>query len=390
MNLLKILFISSLFFFIFGEIIRFDFGNGIFARPFDIVVGILFTSWIIYKIIRKKKIGRKSILVLISSFIVWGVFSLLINFSKLSREQFFVSLLYPVRWMVYAGMFFIVSDFDNDFKKKINNILIIVGSLIVFLGYVQYFLYSNLKNLFYLGWDEHIYRMFSVFLDPNFAGAFFVLFFLFLFNNYFQNRNKLLIFIIIFTLGAIFLTFSRSALIMLVVSASSMFFLLGKKKLILLLVLIMALVISISSRYSNIENINLFRSTSSEARLQTAGVAIKIFENNPILGVGFNAYRYAQAGYNLANSTVLIPSHSDATTDNSILFILATTGIVGFIIYALLWFNLLKNVSLLAVVSFVGVLVNSLFINSLFYPFIMFWLWIILALSIKKHDRNIG
>jgi hypothetical protein len=40
----------------------------------------------------------------------------------------------------------------------------------------------------------------------------------------------------------------------------------------------------------------------------------------------------------------------------------------------------------LAIASVAGIFVDSMFINSLFYPLIMFWLWIILALSIKNHN----
>ena len=292
--------------------------------------------------------------------------------------------MYLLRWLAYAGVFFVISDFDNDFKKKISNTLIIVGSLVVGLGYLQYFFYSNLRNLYYLGWDEHMHRMFSVFLDPNFAGAFFVLFFLFLIGVFLKNKNISAGILLMLTLGAVFLTFSRSALIMLIISSSLLFVLMHKKIWIAILFGITILVITMSSRYFSIENINLFRIVSSEARLATAKEAVRIILSRPIFGVGFNSYRYAKLDYGLRNNKLYLISHADAGVDNSFLFVAATTGIVGFILYLFLWFRIFKIASILAIASIAGIFINSLFINSLFYPFIMLWLWIIIAIKVNR------
>ena len=43
------------------------------------------------------------------------------------------------------------------------------------LGLMQFFLYPDLRNLMYLGWDPHYYRLFSTLLDPNFVGIILVL-----------------------------------------------------------------------------------------------------------------------------------------------------------------------------------------------------------------------
>ena len=56
-------------------------------------------------------------------------------------------------------------------------LLLFSGLVIVGLGFVQYFFYLGLRNLYYLGWDEHLSFIFQL-LDPNFAGAFPALFFI--------------------------------------------------------------------------------------------------------------------------------------------------------------------------------------------------------------------
>ena len=383
--MIKKLFIVILFLFTFGEIIRLDFGNGIFIKPLDIGVGLVVFLWLISKFMKRERIKQKYIYIPVLFFAGFGFFSLLINHSNLNINQFFISLMYLIRWVVYAGIFFVVLDFDKNYKKLTSKLLIIFGSAVVVLGYIQYFFYSNLRNLFYLGWDEHMYRMFSVFLDPNFAGAFFVLFFLFLADIFLKKKSLMIGLLAFLTLGAVFLTFSRSALIMLIVSSGMLFVLQKKKIWILLLLLITFVALAISSRYFNIENINLFRVVSSQARLETAKNAVSIISENSLIGVGFNSYRYAQFRHGFRNESNII-SHADASSDNSFLFVLATTGIVGFILYLFLWFRLIKITSILASASVLGVFVSSMFINSLFYPFIMLWLWIILALSIKNHN----
>lgn len=380
MGILKKIFILVLFLFPLGEIVRIDLGNSIVVKPLDIGVGILVLSWIIFKFFKKQKINQTRILTPAILFVLSGFFSLIISSLHLSSQEFLVAFSYLLRWAAYAGIFFVVSDFDKEIKKKISNLLIVAGSLIVGLGYLQYFFYSSLKNLFYLGWDEHMYRMFSIFLDPNFAGAFFVLFFLFLINLFVKEKKVFIGLLLALTLGAIFLTFSRSALIMLIASSGILFVLLNRKIWIALLLGIVFVALIISSKYFDVENINLFRVVSSQARLETSKNAIKIIGDQPIFGVGFNAYRYAQLRYGFINDKAEVVSHADAGVDNSILFVLATTGIVGFLFYNLMWIKIIKTANALVIASVMGLLINSLFINSLFYTYIIFWLWVIIGL----------
>lgn len=381
MNLIKKIFILVLLIFPLGEVFRLDSGNGFVIKPLDVGVIILALSWLAFKFFKRQKIKQKYILIPILLFLSSGFLSLAISNLSLSLNESLISFSYLVRWVAYAGIFFVVGDFDHNFKKKISNLLIFIGFSVVGLGYLQYFFYSNLRNLYYLGWDEHMARMFSVFLDPNFAGAFFVLFFLFLVTKFFEKKSISIGILSILTLGAVFLTFSRSALIMLIISSTLLFVLMNKKIWIAALLITVFMVISFSSRYFNIENINLFRVVSSEARLKTAKKAVEIIISHPIFGVGFNAYRYAKLDNNARNNNLSLASHADAGVDTSLLFVMATTGIVGLILYVFLWVRVFKTASILAIASIAGVFVDSLFINSLFYPPIMLWLWIIIAIK---------
>ncbi len=180
MKLLKILIILALVLFPFGELLRCDVGNNIVVKPLDILVGVAAIWWVIWKVKSAKfKVQNHPFYLPLIIFVSVGLLSLFINLSWLRPEAFFVSLLYLIRWAAYAMLFPIVLSLDDRFKKKLIALLFFDGLIILAAGFLQYFFFNNLKSLYHLGWDDHMHRIFSVFFDPNFAGAFFVLFFLF-------------------------------------------------------------------------------------------------------------------------------------------------------------------------------------------------------------------
>lgn len=408
MVILKFIFIILLGAFLSGEVIRFDLGNNISIKPVDIAAIILLLVWIILRIKNFiKNMMSDSLFTPMLLVVTIMCISLAVNFKYFYNNEILVGLSYIARWVLYASLYFVVKSFPPEFRRKIIYLLLITGGLFTFFGFIQYFFYSNLRNLYYLGWDEHMHRMFSTFLDPNFAGAFFVLYLFLLLSLllYFTNNNKIIHarfigFMSIFSLISIFLTYSRSALIMLL-AATIVFCILSKKiKWIIAILFISIIFIIISSKNFNIENINLFRIASTEARIDSAKIAIRIIKDNPFLGTGFNTYRYVQIKYKFRNSVDSRASHADAGTDNSFLFIFATTGIVGLILYLNLIFKIIKRyyasyrkyttiniqkyIAITVIASMSGIIINSLFINSLFYSGIMIWLWILLGITQRK------
>lgn len=382
LGLQKFLFVILLMSFALGEIARIQFSNGIAIKALDIAVFLFVVLQIFY--FRRPLLARPILI-----FVSVAALSLLINSVNLKTNEMLVSSLYLIRWIAYAGVYFIVSNFDRDFKKNASRFLVVVGGVVLSLGFVQYFLYPNLRNLYYLGWDEHLYRLFSTFLDPNFAGAFFVLYFLFLLGLFFKRKNILHGLLAIVTLLAIALTFSRSAYLMLFVGLFTFMILWGKKRLFLIFTIVFVSIVSVLSMVGfKSEGTNLLRLTSSQARIPSAKSALAIFEKNPIFGVGFNAYQFAIKKYNITRSESKYPDHSASGTDNSFLFVLATTGIVGLFAYLYLWTRIIsfakfrkKMFSAVIISSSVSLLVGSLFANSLFYAPITLWMWILLGLS---------
>ncbi len=408
MGLLKVLFLLLLLLFPFAEVGRVEFGNGVAFTINDIAVFFLVFGWVLIALINRDLLQRlsKSLLKPLAFFLFVCLLSLVFNLNNLSQHELFVAFLYLVRFTLYGGIYFVVVGFEKEFKQKIPLFMAISGISILGIGYIQYLLYPSLRNLYYLGWDEHLYRMFSSFLDPNFAGIFFALLFFFLTYMTVKNlkdkkRKKTLFFLVLLTSTTvgIFLTYSRSALLMFL-SGTFTFLLFVKKKMwIFLFLLGLCALLIVSPRAFQTEGTNIFRKASGESRIESMQKAVFIFSRNPILGVGFNAYRYAQYRYGFLKEVNEQISHAGAGTDNSFLFILATTGIVGFVSFFFLWKQIIisayhnlkdakstelqKTISLVLISSTVGLFVASFFINSLFYPFNLEWMWILVGLMEK-------
>lgn len=412
MNILKTVFILFLVLFPIAELGRWQLSGGVAIKVNDLALVVVVCTWIILLLTKRFVFPvSKHVLIAFGLFIVAAVLSLIVNSLVFQPHEILVGSLYLVRWILYATLLPIVISFSDRDKKHILFVLIGIGALTVLAGYIQYFFYHDLRNLYYLGWDEHMYRMFTSFLDPNFAGAFFVLYVLLLLATSFYSWQKkmrktslILGLLLVSTVGAIFLTYSRSALLMFLTSSFVFLLLMKRIKWILGIILILVIFVTIASRSFSIENLNLLRTASSEARVHSAETALKIIERHPIVGVGFNTYRYAQVKYGYRTQEGIQSSHADAGTDNSFLFVLATTGIIGLVAYGYLWFVLSRNigipfhtkqlsvshlVSVVVIASMSGLIVNSLFINSLFYPYIMEWMWVVigLTLSTSRYQR---
>lgn len=395
MNILISLLIFSL---PFGVLSRINVFENTYIYLNDVFAGLIFLFFTFELLTHKVEIKQKKLFCIFLIFILVGFVSLVVNSYWLNNNELIVSFLYLFRFIVYSSLIFSIATRSKGFLESLNKKLVIAGCLFVFLGFVQFAFYQNLRFIFYAGWDEHLYRLFSTFFDPNFAGVFLVLTFILFCQNLFVSlKNKqrfrviLLILFCFLSLLAIFLTHSRSAFIALIFGTSTLLILHHKLKILIPSIMVLFFGLMIFSN-SNVESLNPFRVVSSEARIDSAKAALFIASKNPILGVGFNTYRYAQVKYGFRYEKTLFPSNSDAGTDNSYLFVMATTGIVGFVAFIAFLFAIFKSIknsstdilNSTVIPSLISVLVASFFINVLFYPLIMTWIFILIAKGYKK------
>lgn len=405
MTILALLFHLTIFSFAVGNLFRFQFGS-IAVTPLDVLVFITVLFWSLLKV-KGNRVSKTAFSFPAILFIFICILSLIINSIRFSFAEILVGSLYLIRWSMYFLIVFVLMDFQKETIVSIKKSLTIAAAFIIFSGYVQYFLYPNLRNLFYLGWDDHLYRLFSVFLDPNFTASILSLF-LFALLPFVTSNKKLIIektvgvwvtFLIAFI--ALLLTNSRSGYIMFGVGSIILLTLLGKKKQIVFILLALFIGIMLLPKDLGSAGVELWRTASIFARIESAQQAWHIFRDNPLIGVGFNTYRYAQKDYGFTNQSHWELSHSGAGTDNSFLFVLATTGVIGICTYIFFWWRIISHywyryletkksdASLYSVVlaSIVGLFVNAIFINSLFYTPILFWIWTLIGLAEHEYAK---
>lgn len=381
------LFLPLLFLlFSLGEIVKFSVLESVSIGLIDIVIFVIFTIWV-FRIKKTNYVLLKPIII----FAVIAALSLMLNLLNFSKDQIFVSSLYLVRWILYSTIYFVFRDIGKIYSKKISKYMTIAGFIVVALGFAQLFFYPSLRGLYYLGWDEHLNRIFSTFLDPNFAGVVLVLLFVFVFvfKEKLFGGNKILYYATqIITFVAVILTYSRGSMLMLFSCAFFYSIFTKNWKFILLTMLVFLAVFIILIPGFGQEGTNLLRTASTNQRINSSLKALEIFQKNT-LGVGFNTYRYAREKYGEIDTSVFGPSHAGAGVDNSFIFILVTGGVLGLASYVYLLIKMIKlgimkkknGYGMVLLLSLVGLMINSLTINSLFYSFIMLWVWSLAGLT---------
>jgi O-antigen ligase len=176
------------------------------------------------------------------------------------------------------------------------------------------------------------------------------------------------------------LTYSRSSYFAYLIGMAVIAWAKRAPKFFLTVLLIFILTILVLPRPGG-EGVKLERESTVQARIRNWKQSLVIARDHPIFGVGFNAYRYAQRDYGFLGKDWQT-SHAGAGADSSILFVMATTGLVGLAVYLWFWVSLLRvtRYGLVALASSLALLAHSFFNNSLFYPWIMVWFWVLLGL----------
>lgn len=346
----------------------------------DIFLGILILTWFVkigvwINLIKKSRIS-KAVLLFISVLTV----SLILSPVNLTFSQRLISFLYILRFSGYFIIYITVSRLLKIKKMAAVNlvkIFTIITVALSIIGWLQYLLYPDLRNLYYLGWDPHFRRIFSTYLDPNYFG---LMLLLGLIQIFFTDGSLLRWPAMIFVFLTLAFTYSRSSFTAGIIS--TFYYSFTKRKIYLAVGIILLLIFTVLllPRPPGSEGVKLERIFTVEDRITNWKLAFQIFTDHPVLGVGFDALRYAKYRYGVDSSNWL-ESHSGAGIDNSFLFILASTGLAGFaaFIYMIVRIYLVSDFP--ARISLAAVLVHSLFLNSFFLPWVMLWLWAAVALG---------
>lgn len=344
-------------------------------------------------------------------FLAVAVFSLLFSLTVIPPLEVFQSGLYLIRltsYLLLLPITYLIIDRPNSrhfiWTVAIISLLLAVG------GFIQLQLLPDLEGLAKsAGYDPHLNRLVGTWLDPNFIGGFFAFISMFLISVaiYTKSRSERVVFSVITAvlLTALFLTYSRSAYLAFAVGIV-LLGLLRARKLLIIVLIVGGIGLASSDRAQQRvgEMVTSFSSVlfntsenpdpTARLRLQNWEQTWQLIGQKPWLGHGYNTLAYVKLSEGFVSDESI---HSASGSDSSLLTILATTGIIGLLVFIWFYFRLLKDslfswldpstakdplLKGLCLGMFTGLIVlllHSNFVNSLLFPQIMTFLFPLLG-----------
>jgi O-antigen ligase len=332
-----------------------------------------------------------------------GLFALLsatVRFELTAFELMF-SAAYLVRWVVYFGIYLVCLNFIlPDDRESVWHAL--ENAVLVFAGFgiFQALLLPGFAQMVYpdaavgTDWDYQGHRLVSTFLDPNFAGALIAMVLLVAIARLAYGAPEPLWRPLLLLL-ALAMTVSRSSVLGFLAGLAVIAAARGPSRRVLRLLLVSGLLMlpALPFLISYAATLNKFTvDASALARLSAWVRGIEVFADNPIFGVGFNAYGFVQRAYGYD-----ISGASAFGLDGGLLFIAVTTGLVGVALYAGMiaavgmrcrrtWRDPectpeQRGLALGVTAATFALVLHSIFVNSIIYPFLMEPLWVMWVIS---------
>lgn len=371
-----------------GQLIKIPLGEG-GVTILDLLIGCLalgnFGSWLF---IRPRPTFDKNLINLASlGFILVAVISLIFSPIQLTSLERLISASYTLRLGAFLSLLWFPSSLlKNLFNEKI---LIFSGVIIAALGLGQFIFFPDLEFLATINFDPHYYRTVSTLLDPNFTGAFLSLTAVILWPKLLTKqilKSDLWIFILIYL--TLLTTFSRGGYLAFTTGLLTISLLNKSVKQVILATILSGLLLFSFQQYNQqvATPKKIDRAQSAAARLDTWQQGLDLFQRYPILGVGFNTYRYALRQEQLADEQFL-GKRGASTNDSSLLYVAATTGVVGLTFYLaflggifrLGWLKKSHTGGVILIGGLMALLSQSFFANTLFYPFLLIWIILIVS-----------
>ena len=236
---------------------------------------------------------------------------------------------------------------------------------------MQYLIWPDLRAIKAWGWDDHYYRLVGTFLDPGFTGIIIVLAILMAFVK------KRYVWAVALLVG-LALTYSRASYLALGAGMGYLFFV-GKQRIWAVgFMIVLISMIPILPRPGG-EGVKLTRTASIAQRVENYSEAWQIIKTSPLLGVGFNNLCVAKEALGMS-----VGVNSCGGLDNSLMFVWATMGILGLIIYLGMGFRVWQGSGLLVRASMIAVLTHSMFHNTLFYLWVVVWMAVLIGVDFTE------
>lgn len=349
---------------------------------------------------KNKPLSYSSNIILVAIWLFYLLGNLLINLNFIPAVGGELgSILYWVRLAAYMSLLLPLIDYRAQNSEKVDNQLwymVFVSSVILsILGFVQLILFPDFSFMAQYGWDPHQGRLLSTWYDPNFLGGFLGLAALIILtrilvflreNKLWNNKNIILLSSWIIGLGivvgALMLTYSRSALLAFLIGVTIVTILISRRTFVLVIIILSLIVISNPRLQTRIQGAIQVDVTAS-LRIQSWLETLDDIDRNPIWGIGYNTIKYQ----------TIVPSELNSASgrDSSLLTLWLTGGIIGLGLFILIIINSLlrawrkvsksglKRVWGVAIIAgWALILVHSMFVNSIFFPHILIFILFLL------------
>lgn len=298
--------------------------------------------------------------------------SYLFGISGFTSAENGVAALYFLRLIFYPlFMFYLFGYFAKD--KKSGDILKRGFNISIFLfavsSLIQYFLYPDLRNLMYQGWDPHLNRLFGVFFDTGLAASFYGMV-----SLYFLKK-KIYIPALVF-MALLIMTFSRSAYLFFFLVLILELLWNRRFKLFIAIAAVFVLVFALLPKQFGV-GVGLDRLFSITSRTSDYSSAFDLAMKAPVFGHGYNRIRFIRDDAAVVNPE--IPRNSASSFSSSYLIILVTGGILGLALFVISLYKIAGGVEFPPYLTFV--LLMSFADNILLHPFVMFGLGSMIAIS---------
>ncbi len=365
----------------------------------DLWVPLFTGAWILSKFLKKEplKIPLYSLPAVLFLFV--GTASLLMNSYFDSNAELLNGLFYGVRW---AGLFllsWVVLNEEDQSRQNFFYGFLGFAVLLSLAGFVQLAFMPDFTEFEILGWDPHQGRLLSTWFDPNFVGGFLAFALPFFFaeiEKHVRQKDWRLSLTALVATGfvalALLLTQSRSAYLALIMTVG-LYTLFRSPKLLLVAGIAGLLAYGglspirnrVNSLATSVQSVftETYAAPDASARLRFGSweEGWRLFTEKPIWGHGYNRYEAAALQSGFLKDTEI---HSASGSDSSLLTILASTGALGFAFYWLTLLMLLVNtwknrsdaVALAFFAGLGGLLIHSIFVNSLLFPLLLAPFWI--------------
>ncbi len=376
-------------------------GTGVLAT--DLLIPLFAILWVGKKLITQEKFPHCDWITAGMLFVSVAIVSWLFGAWNLEFSEKVLSFAYCIRLLTimimgWAGVEFFgqkipklqTSDYKlQNLKGVFFRRFFLISGVVIALGFLQFVLVPDISNWSTEGgWDPHEGRLLGTWLDPNYLAGFLGFLLPLVAGTWYKKKNGFLLLLGLAGLAALFLTFSRSGYLAAAVGLG-LFFLLRDWKIILISVRLAVLGLSLSERAQ--QRVTELSGTMASVLLQdTAEVdptaklriqnwikTVDVWKKYPVLGLGYNTYRWRGAEEGVVDESYFSAGGADGTH----LTVLVTTGILGTLAYLwFLWMLFWKPVrrwwlnrdtqQLGFAMGILALLIHAMFVNSLFFPLI--------------------